>query len=101
VAHVTFEIVDSTGTVVPAADHEVRFAASGGTILAPDNGDLQDHAPYQSDRRRAFNGAGLAILRASKAGLLRLTASAAGLAMASVTVQVVQGRAPETVPAAQ
>jgi beta-galactosidase len=101
VTHVTFEIVDSTGTVVPTAGDLVRFTVSGGAILALDNADLRDHDPYRSDRRRAFNGRGLAYLRASAPGTLTVTAAADGLRSASVRVQVVRGDAPEAIPAAR
>jgi beta-galactosidase len=80
VAHVTFEIVDSAGTVVPAADSQVQVAVTGGSIVALDAGDLRDHEPYRADSRRAVNGRGLAILRASQPGLLDVTASAAAAA---------------------
>jgi beta-galactosidase len=101
VAHVTFEIVDSAGTVVPTADDLVHLTVTGGTILALDNADLRDHDPYRSDRRHAFNGRGLAILRAAQPGQMRLTASADGLRDASVSVQVVRGQALEAIPAAR
>jgi len=101
VAHVTFELVDSAGTVVPSAGDLVRFTVTGGSILALDNADLQDHDAYQSDRRHAFEGRGLALLRATQPGVLRLTASADGLREASVTVVVRPGSAPEAVPAAR
>jgi beta-galactosidase len=86
---------------VPTADNLVRFTVTGGTILALDNADLTDHDPYRSDRRRAFNGRGLAILRAGQAGVLRLTARADGLLGASVTVDVRIGNPPDAVPAAR
>lgn len=101
VAHVTFEIVDSAGTVVPTAGDLVRFSVTGGTILALDNADLQDHDPYRSDRRRAFNGRGLAIVRAAQPGPITLTASADGLRPASVTMQVLRGDPPAAIPAAR
>ena len=101
VSHVTFEIVDSAGTVVPTAGDLVRFTVAGGSIVALDNGDLQDHDPYQSDRRHAFEGRGLAILRGAGPGPLRLTASADGLRDAAVTVVVRRGSAPDAVPAAR
>jgi beta-galactosidase len=98
VALVTFEIVDSVGTVVPTADNLVHIAVSGGSILALDNANLQDHDPYQTDQRHAFNGRGLAILRATQPGAMRVTARAEGLQEASVTIRVVAGSAPPTVP---
>jgi len=101
VALVTLEIVDSAGTVVPTADNLVHVTVTGGRVLALDNANLQDHDPYQTDHRRAFNGRGLAILRATTPGVLRLTASAEGLRPGSVSVQIVRGIARESVPAAQ
>jgi beta-galactosidase len=101
VAHVTFEIVDSAGTVVPTAANLVSFTVGGGRILALDNADLADHDPYQAAQRHAFNGRGLAILRAGQPGALTLTASADGLRPASVSVVVVRGDAPGIVPAAR
>jgi beta-galactosidase len=101
VAHVTVEVVDSAGTVVPAAGDLVRFTVTGGEILALDNANLQDHDPYRADRRHAFNGRGLAILRAALPGVLRLTAGADGLREASVTIVVRRGEAPEVVPPAR
>jgi beta-galactosidase len=101
VAHISFEIVDSTGTVVRTAAHAVQFTISGGSILALDNADLRDLDPYRADRRRVFNGRGLAILRAQSPGLLRLTASAEGVRSASITVPVVRGRAPAVIPPAR
>jgi beta-galactosidase len=88
VALVAFEIVDSAGTVVPNAANVVRVAVTGGGIVVLDNADLSDHDPYRTDRRRAFNGRGLAILRPTGAGPLRVTARADGLRDGAVTVIV-------------
>jgi beta-galactosidase len=101
VSQVTFEIVDSAGTVVPTADDLVGFTVTGGSILMLDNGNLADHDPYLADRRRAFNGRGLAVLRATEPGRLRLTAGVDGLEPASLTLEVVPGEAPKVVPAAR
>jgi beta-galactosidase len=101
VALVSFEIVDSAGSVVPTAENLVHFTAGGGTLVALDNANQQDHDPYQTDRRHAFNGRGLAILRAATPGVLEVTASADGLRPGSVSVQVVRGIAPPTIPAAR
>lgn len=101
VAHVSVEVVDSAGTVVPAADNLVRFTITGGSILLLDNANLRDLDPYRTDQRRAFNGRGLAILRAAEAGTIRLTASADGLRPASVAVPAVRGGAATFIPAAR
>ena len=97
VALVRLEIVDSAGTVVPAADDLMHVTVAGGSIVALDNADMRDHDPYRSDSRRAFNGRALAILRAAGPGVLRVTVSADGLRDASVSLQVVRGIAPEAV----
>ena len=91
--------MDSAGTVVPTADNLVSFTAAGGTILVVDNADLRDLAPYRADRRRAFNGRGLAILRAKKPGVLRVSASADGVRPASVRIASRSGPVTEAVPA--
>ena len=103
VALVRFEVVDSAGTVVPTAADLVRVTVAGGgaSIVALDNADMRDHDPYRSDSRHAFNGRGLAILRAAAPGVLRVTATADGLREASLVIQVVKGAAPEVIPPAR
>ncbi|HEY6807763.1 MAG TPA: glycoside hydrolase family 2 TIM barrel-domain containing protein, partial [Gemmatimonadales bacterium] len=101
VALVRFAIVDSAGTVVPTASDLVHVSVTGGTLVALDNGDLQNHEPYRSDARRAFNGRGLAILRASGPGTLRVTAHADGLADASLVIVIRPGPAVPAIPAAR
>jgi beta-galactosidase len=101
VAQVTFEIVDSAGTVVPTANDVVRVTATGGRVLLLDNADLRDLEPYGTSSRRAFNGRGLAILRAAQPGVLRFTAAADGLPAATLSVPVVRSVMPETIPAAR
>ena len=101
VAQVFFEVVDSTGTVVPTADHVVSFAVTGGRLFALDNADLRDHDPYQTDHRRVFAGRGLAILRAERAGTLKVTATSQGLRGAAVEIPVRAAPAPPSIPAAR
>ena len=101
VSLVSFEVVDAQGTVVPTADNVVRFTVTGGAIVALDNADLQDHDPYQVDHRRTYHGRGIAILRATQVGSLRITATADGLKDANATVVVRKGGAPAVVPPAR
>ena len=86
-AHVTAEIVDERGVLVPGASHEITFTVTGpGAIIAVDNGDALDHEAYQSTRRRAFQSRCLALVRAMRpAGRITLTAQSPGLTMGSVS----------------
>ena len=101
VAHVSFEIVDSAGIVVPTAENAVRITAVGGKVLLVDNANLLDLEPYRSDQRRAFKGRGLAVLRSEKPGVLRVSGSSPGLRSSSITLRVEGGAAPVAVPAAK
>jgi beta-galactosidase len=86
---VTVEAVDAQGRLQPHADQEVQFAISGpGVIAAVGNGDGQDPASYQGDRRKLYQGRALVVIRASKQlGPITVTARAQGLTNGIATVQ--------------
>jgi beta-galactosidase len=84
VAHVTVEVLDANGVLVPETAPMVRFAIEGGRVVATDNGDLRDLTPFASAERRAFHGLALAIVRADRPGRLRLSANADGLRGATI-----------------
>jgi beta-galactosidase len=86
---VTVEALDAEGRFQPHADHAVEFSISGpGSIAAVGNGDGRDNDSYQGTRRKLYQGRALVVVRTSKqSGAIRLTAAAAGLASAAVTVQ--------------
>lgn len=88
VSHVTVEIVDQQGRVVPTADNEVVFALSGpGRILGLDNGDPESHESYQGDRRATYTGRALALVQSDgRPGTLRLSASSSSLKGAEVMI---------------
>ena len=85
----------------PRPGHADLAGAASDFKVALDNGDLIDHAPYQSDHVRALNGRGLAILRASRPGALVVGAAGDGLPAVSTTLRVVPGRAPQAIQAAR
>jgi beta-galactosidase len=87
-SHVTVEVVDSQGRVIPTADNELAFALSGpGRILGLDNGDPESHESYQGDRRKAYGGRALALVQSSGGpGTLRLSASSPSLTGAEVVI---------------
>ncbi|MBC3917954.1 glycoside hydrolase family 2 protein [Undibacterium sp. CY18W] len=66
VAHVTVTLVDDKGVRIPDNDTVVEFLAEGeGKVIAVDNGNMQDHDPYQASRRKLYDGNAIAILRAN------------------------------------
>jgi beta-galactosidase len=88
VAHLTVQIVDDKGRVVPLAENEVTFAIQGeGRIIGVDNGNPVSHEDYKGNHRKAWHGACLAIIQSTtKPGQIQLTASSPGLKSASVTI---------------
>ena len=86
---VTVEAVDAEGRLEPQADQEIQFAITGpGVIAAVGNGDGQDPASYQGDRRKLFQGRALVVVRTSKqSGPVTLTAKTPGLNDGIATIQ--------------
>jgi beta-galactosidase len=77
-AFVTVRIVDENGRFAPRANDELTFSIDGpGEIVATDNGDPTSFEPFQSHRRKAFNGLCLVIVRAKPGqnGEIRVTVS--------------------------
>ncbi len=85
----TIEAVDAAGRPQPYADQEVQFTISGpGIIAAVGNGDGQDDASYQGDRRKLFQGRALVVVRTTKqSGPITVTAKTPGLSDGSATIQ--------------
>jgi beta-galactosidase len=86
---ITVEALDAEGRFQAVADQEVQFAISGpGVIAAVGNGDGEDAASYQGNRRKLFQGRGLVVVRTSKhGGPIHMTATAAGLSAGIIDVQ--------------
>lgn len=86
---VTVEAVDAEGRLDAQADQEVQFSISGpGVIAAVGNGDGQDSASYQSNRRELFQGRALVVVRPSKqSGSIALMARTPGLSEGSLAIQ--------------
>ena len=100
VAHVEVAVVDARGTVVPDADHLVRFTVEGaaGRLLAVGNGNPADHSSYRGPERRAFHGLVLAMIQSTdETGAVRIAVEADGLAPVTVEVDVVEGAPPPRV----
>ncbi|HYP53052.1 MAG TPA: glycoside hydrolase family 2 TIM barrel-domain containing protein, partial [Pyrinomonadaceae bacterium] len=89
VVYVEALVVDADGRIVPSASDLITFTATGpGRVVAVDSGDNASHEPFQAAERRAYQGRCFAVLKATAPrGRVTLTASAAGLARGSVTVE--------------
>jgi beta-galactosidase len=88
VVYVTASVVDENGVLVPGADQLVAFRAAGpGVIAAVDSGSNVSHEPFQASERRAYQGQCLAIVKASGAGRIAVTASSPGLAAATLNIE--------------
>jgi beta-galactosidase len=83
------EAVDSEGRLQPHAGQEVQFSISGpGVIAAVGNGNGEDDASYQGDRRKLFQGRALVVVRTSmQSGPITVNAKTPGLSDGSVTIQ--------------
>jgi beta-galactosidase len=88
VAMFAVEVHDAQGRVVPVADNELTFHASGeGKLIGVGNGDPTCHESDKGTSRRAFCGLCMAIVQSTKtAGNITLEATSPGLAPARVTV---------------
>jgi beta-galactosidase len=101
VALVAIEVVDAAGQVVPMANNSVQVDVRGATLLALDNADLQDLAPYRVSQRNAFNGRALAILRPQRTGPIQIRAKSSGLKEAVLSITVEPGPRVPAIPPAQ
>ena len=103
VSLVTVAIVDAQGHVVPTASDEITFALDGpGQIIGVGNGDPSSHEPDKATQRKAFNALAMAIVQSNKTpGAIKLTATAAGLPPASVTIEAAPAPLRPSVPPAQ
>jgi beta-galactosidase len=89
-SYVTVEIVDADGAVHPNSDHAITFSVTGeGSIAAVGNGDPCSKEAYVGNRRSAYRGRCLVVLKSLGArGEIRLHAETAGLAAADTMIGV-------------
>lgn len=87
VAHIEIQLHDENGTLAPTAGDEIEFSLTGpAKLIAVDSGNVVSIEPFQASRRKVYQGRALAIVRATGPGPITLTATAAGLAPASVVL---------------
>jgi beta-galactosidase len=88
VAFVTATVTDANGITIPNAENEIRFTLEGpGVIAAVDNGNNASHESYQGNKRKAWKGTCIALIKDNEAkGKITIKASADGLAAGSVSL---------------
>jgi len=88
-AYVTVEVTDRAGRVQPNADNEIKFGIEGpGAIAAVGSGCPYSAEPYVGDRRRAWQGRALVIVKSlGPKGAIRLRAESAGLTSAETRIR--------------
>jgi len=77
IAHVTFSVVDSNGTVVPWSNDRIDFKITGPVkLLGFENGNPVDVTPHRANHRTTFAGLGLGIFQATdENGIIELIAA--------------------------
>ncbi|MEI7728659.1 MAG: glycoside hydrolase family 2 TIM barrel-domain containing protein [Verrucomicrobiota bacterium] len=88
-SHITVEIVDAQGVVVPDAKQRIIFKVSGaGTNAGVDNDDPTTEEFFQGDQRTAFGGRALLVVRSKRQpGEIAVEATAEGLESANLKLQ--------------
>ena len=87
VAHVTVEILDKDGNLVPTADNLVEFKVDGAQIIGVESGNMRDSSSPKAKDRKAFNGLCLAIVQSEKPGKITIEAVSESLTSATLTIK--------------
>jgi beta-galactosidase len=91
VSFVKATIADAAGNVVTTADNPVTFSIAGpGTIIAVDSASMTAET-FRGNVRSAYKGVAFAIVQATGAGAITVTAQAANLTGGSATVTATAG----------
>jgi beta-galactosidase len=86
ISFVQAAVADASGAVVASSATPITFAITGpGTIVAVDSGSMIDET-FRGNVRNAYNGVAYALVQATGAGTITVTASAAGVTGGTATV---------------
>ena len=86
VAHITVEILDKEGNLVPTADNLVEFKVTGAQLIGVENGNMRDLSSPKDSKKKAFNGLCMAIIQAKNSGKIKVEALSQGLSGASIEI---------------
>lgn len=85
---VTVKVLDKNGNLVPDATNLVQFEVTGtGSITGVDNGNQTSMESFKGNKRKAFNGLCLAVIRPGLSkGNISVKATASGLQSAQINI---------------
>ena len=89
-AHISIEIIDAAGNVVPNVDDVlIKYQISGnGSLAGVGNANPRDMSSFQKPEKKVFQGKGLVIVRPTeKAGNIKIIAQADGLKEAVLMIK--------------
>jgi beta-galactosidase len=91
-AHVTVEVVDANGRLVPDAAHVLRLSLSGSAELAAfGNANPRGVASFRQSVAKSWHGRALAIIRPIASGAATISVGSEGLRGAQVRLSLVDG----------
>jgi beta-galactosidase len=86
ISYVKATVADSSGRVVTSSSTPITFSVSGpGVIAAVDSGSPAQES-FRGTQRAAYQGIAYALVRATGAGTITVTASASGLTLGTTTL---------------
>lgn len=87
-SYVTVEIVDKDGNLCPWAENEVNFEVNGaGYNSGVDNGSPISLEPFKADKRKAFYGKAMLVVRSNgRGGSIDISAASSGLKEGKVSL---------------
>lgn len=96
VAPIAVEILDVNGLVASNADNMIEFSVSGaGTLAGVANGNPASHEPNLADRRQAFHGLAMVLVKATDhPGTITVEAHASGLMPARIAIPTILAASP-------
>ena len=84
----TVVVTDADGNLCPTAQNEIHFSVEGvARIEGVDNGSPISLEPFKADKRKAFNGKCMVVLRSNgEAGNVRLRATSDDMESGETTI---------------
>lgn len=91
---ITIEVTDSEGNINPNAENQLQFKIDGpGAIVAVDNANLKDTDLYVANKRKAWKGKALVIIKSTpETGNIKLTVSSPELKEAVINIKSASGK---------